>query len=283
MEIQILPITREILEGMHGVFSASAGYDVTMSYEFDYFESDNPQGWLIAQDSQQRNVGFIRHFFRAGSDWTLGELYLSPTLPNRKSWAGKLLRSFSEIHSFPAKHRLRFDLGIHDQDLNEALVASGFSEKKQLFHHYELNLPPVNSASANDLTSAAAIVRTADPIQVAEALSNLHPVSEAEALEWMKEDSLRILIQNETVLAAAQIYSRAESFEINRIATHSQALRAGYGKMLMDAIINEVRSTGKIHMFLKVEDVKKPAIALYKNCGFVEVPDKAEVWHSRWY
>jgi ribosomal protein S18 acetylase RimI-like enzyme len=276
MEIQILPITREVLEGMHDVFSASAGYDVTMSYEFEHFESSNPQGWLIAQDSQQRNVGFIRHFFTAGSDWTLGELYLSNALENRKVWAETLLRKFSEIHSFPTKHRLRFDLGIHDRDLNEAIEASGFSEKKQLFHHFELNIP-------GEVRSAATIARTADPAQVATALSNLHPVSETEAMAWMKEDSLRILIHNEMVVAAAQIYDRADSVEINRIATHPQALRAGHSKKLMEAIFAEVQAAGKTHMFLKVEDTKKPAIALYKSCGFTEVPDKAQVWHSRWY
>jgi GNAT superfamily N-acetyltransferase len=276
MDIQILPINREVLEGMHDVFSASAGYDVTMSYEFDYFESSNPQGWLIVRNSQQRNVGFIRHFFTAGTDWTLGELYLSTSIENRKYLAETLLRKFSEIHSFPAKHRLRFDLGIHDRDLNEAIEASGFSEKKQFFHHFELNCPCGN-------ISTAPIARTAEPTQVAETLSNLHPVSETDALTWMKEDSLRILLHNEMVVAAAQIYDRADSVEINRIATHPQSLRAGHGRKLMEAIFAEVRSAGKSHIFLKVEAVKKPAIALYQSCGFVEIPDKAQVWHSRWY
>lgn len=256
MEIRILPITREILEGMHDVFSASAGYDVTMSYEFDYFESAKPQGWLIAQDSDQQNIGFIRHFFEAGSEWTLGELFLSPHLVNRKTWAEMLLRRFSEIHTFPAKHRLRFDLGIHDRDLNEALEASGFSDKKQLFHHLALNVP------TTDIRTAESVTKTADPIQVAETLSNLHPVSEKDAQAWMKEDSLRILIQNEKVVAVAQIYERGDSVEINRIATHAKALRAGHAKKLMEAVFAEVRSTGKTHIFLKVEDVKKPAIAL---------------------
>jgi len=71
--------------------------------------------------------------------------------------------------------------------------------------------------------------------------------------------------------------------EVNRIATHSNYLRRGFSKMLMQNICNELSDLGVEKLFLKVEDVRKAAVDFYEDFGFVRNSSKTQTWISLYF
>ena len=255
----------------------SAGYQVSMEDELQYYNADSSSGWLVARDCANRNVGFIRRF-EQGADWSLGEIFIETTIQDRKSVAQKLLSEFNEKIELPAAHRLRFDISNSDVELNGALEELGFSQKKKEFHHYEIPL------ISEFRTDTAIVLPTRERArEVAETLSCLHPVTETEAIKWIEEDSIRAVSMENRISSAAQVYDRGCSAEINRIATHSDFMRKGSATTLLHQVCRELRTKGKTTLFLKVENIRQPAISFYKSFGFSEVKEKGQVWHSRRY
>lgn len=111
----------------------------------------------------------------------------------------------------------------------------------------------------------------------------MNPVTEVQAQEWIKRDKIRIYIEDSKVACAAQIATFETSMEIVRIATHTEFLRQGYASKLLRQILMEASEAGKSSVHLKVESARTAAIATYKKLGFIEDPEKSQIWHSRWY
>lgn len=274
--MEIHPITRERLSQMSKILSASAGYCVSIEEEIEYFDPATATGWYLMQDREGHVVAYIRHF-KQNSEWSLGELYVNPSVQDRKSIASSLLSTFQESARFPDRHRLRFDIYSHDLELKETLKSAGFSERIQTFRHFEWT--PNVFGRQRQFESVSAV----DARQVAEVLSNLHHVLETEAQQWIEDQSIRVIREGAKIVAAAQIYESNGSLEVNRFATHASFLRRGFARRLIGEIFSEAADLGKTCVYLKVEDVRSPAIAFYQSVGFIEDKRRCQTWHSRWY
>ncbi len=261
---------------MQNVLSESAGYTVSIEDEIAYFDPDTAKSWYLARGYDGQVLGFIRNFAQ-NSEWSLAELYVKRSIQNRGHVVYSLLNSFKGTVSFPAGHRLRIDILSHDVELNEILGKEGFSEKCQTFLYLERDLnvrtPQFKSESISNTDAAS----------VSETLSHLHPVSETEAQKWIESKTIRGIRCEGKVVVAAQIYDSDDALEVNRIATHEKFLRRSFAKKLMEQVFAEASSLQKRKVYLKVEDVRLPAISFYKSIGFIENQDKRQVWHSRWY
>jgi hypothetical protein len=131
--MELSPITRDRLFQMQDILSDSVGYAVSIADEVEYFAPTASNGWWLARASDDGHlIGFIRHF-KQNSDWSLGEIYVSPDIENRDVVAAALLDNFQNSVQFPNSHRLRFDIRSYDEDLNRILENKGFSVRTQIF------------------------------------------------------------------------------------------------------------------------------------------------------
>lgn len=273
--LAIQPVDLSLLEQMKEALSASAGYAVSMEAETRYFQETRPRSWFAAI-SEGRIVGFIRPFSQ-GEDWTNIEFFVSPECGGRAATGSALLRAFQREASYKPGHRVRIDLLGRDRELNLLVREAGLSQQRQVFHHFGIR---IRQAQGEPL-SAPLIIEP--PERLAAVLCGLHPVSPEEAGRWLAEGTLRTLSEGGQAVCVAQIYVHEGSAEINRLATIPGALRNGHARKLLHQLFEEFSRTGVRECFLKVEDSRAPAIALYRSVGFTEVEDKAEIWHSRWY
>jgi len=274
--MKFIKMDRDILAGMQEILSLSAGYEVGIEDELEYFDPANALSWIVAKDATGKNIAFIRQI-RQG-EWSLGEFYVSPEVPERKVVAQGLIAEFQKHASFEKGHRLRFDVSKSDDVLNEVLVESGFSQKQQLFFHFELCFKEIAEAFAPTNSN-----QYLNPAEVAGVLKHLHPVTESEVTGWIQRGTIRASFVESKITSAAQIYESDDAIEINRIATHPLFLRQGHARKLVEEIILEAKMKLKKRIYLKVEAEKIPAISFYINTGFVERAEKAQLWHSSWY
>lgn len=269
-------IDLEKLKTLGPLFNQSAGYTVSLNDEINYFDPENAKSWFYAADKNGQVLGFIRSF-KQNHEWSLGELFVDNNVINRELVAYELLKMFSAKTQLPAGHRLRFDVGTFDQELNKVLIEFGFSESKQNFLYFE---KPVSIQKTQHKIFQPQLNQAKE---IADVLSFLNPVTINDVESWIKAGSIRLREDNSQVVSAAQILITNDSIEINRIVTHERFLRCGHAKKLIESIIQESVEIGISKIYLKVEDMRSPAIATYKNLGFIEVKEKSQVWHSKWY
>lgn len=274
--MKVQPITLNTLREMQHILSESAGYAVSLDDEIEYFDPKAAKSWHVLRGSDGQIQAFIRSFTQS-AEWSLAELYVSPHAQNRRQVASSLLANFQSTISFPAGHRLRFDISSYDFELRGILAEEGFSEKLQTFLHFERRLGASNQQLKCDAISAA------DAKNISEVLSHLHPVLEEDARKWIQSKTIRGVRCDGKIVAVAQIYESDDALEVNRIATHEHFLRRGFAKDLMEQIFIEASGLQKKKVYLKVEDTRLPAISFYKKLGFTENQDKRQTWHSRWY
>ncbi len=273
--MKFIKIDRDILASMQEILSQSAGYEVGIEDELEYFNPASAVSWFVAKDSVDKNVGLIRQINQG--EWSQGELYIAPDVQERKGVAQGLIAEFQKHVSFEKGHRLRFDVKRTDMELNDVLLASGFSQKQQLFLHFEFPLP-----SHSEILTLNIKNQSLNPIEVAGVLEHLHPVSESEVTRWIQNGTIRATFLESKITAAAQIFESDDATEINRIATHPLFLRRGHARNLVEEIILEAKMKHKERIYLKVESKKIPAILFYKNTGFIERPEQAQLWHTCW-
>lgn len=275
MSIAICAITKDVLAQMQDVLTCSAGYEVSLDDELEYFNPLASVGWLAAKSSAGKFLGFVRYFMQ-NAQWSHAEFYVDPAIDERKAVALQLLTEFKAQAKFDAGHRVRFDVARQDAVLHSALEELGFSTQKQLFHRFELSL--VDRVKA---PQASPLPGPANAKEIAEVLSNLHPVNEGEVLKWLSEGSIRIHSIENRIASAAHLCVHGASAEIVRIATHVDLTRRGSATKLLNQICQELAAQGIKLLYLKVESVRLPAIAFYKKFGFKENEFKSQTWHSR--
>lgn len=66
----------------------------------------------------------------------------------------------------------------------------------------------------------------------------------------------------------------ADEAEILTIAVARDARRLGLGKLLMQAIIDDLYADGFRHLFLEVDEANEAAVALYRQLGFEQVGER---------
>ncbi len=273
--MKYLLIDRNLLSGMHEILSLSAGYNVSLPDELEYFESLYSSSWILAVDEQKKYIGFARSF-QQNADWSLAEIFVAAEIAGREKVAMDLLLKFQGAFSFGVKHRLRIDVLNSDIVLNNAIEQLGLSHSKQTFLYFQRDLrKPIDIFKRKKIDVAAA--------EIAYVFSNLHETSADEVTNWLNNNTVRTIVDSNRVVAAAQISNTNDAIEIIRIATHPDFLRLGYAKKLIEDVCSEAFCNKKLHVYLKVEDVREPAISLYKICGFKELLNKKQVWHSSWY
>ncbi len=273
MRYAIKEIDLETLLSMESILSASAGYKTNLQEEGNYFSQQLPTGWFVARDGLSRQVAFIRSF-RQSDEWSSAELYVDPKIDERGKLAKELLNTFFRENIFLPGHRVRFEIRSSDEDVNSAIEGVERDHKKQTFHFFELSIShelSCSKKSAPKSHSAQAI---------AEVLSHLHPVTKEESQRWLDNGTLRFQEIEGCLGCVAQVHLYDTSAEIVRIATHQDFRRQGLAKDLVLKIINELGERKISKLFLKVEDVKKPAIHFYKNFGFNENLEEQQTWHS---
>lgn len=76
--------------------------------------------------------------------------------------------------------------------------------------------------------------------------------------------------ENGVVVGYANFRIVADEGEIERVAVHPDFRRRGYGRKLMEAMVEYSRRKGVRDMTLDVRVNNEKAINLYESCGFVE-------------
>jgi len=74
--------------------------------------------------------------------------------------------------------------------------------------------------------------------------------------------------------------SIAGEAEIITIAVARAHRRRGLGRLLMDAVLRDLHGTRAEVLFLEVDEMNAPAIALYRRLGFREVGKRAAYYRS---
>ncbi len=270
-----MQIDRSCLAQMQEILSKSAGYQVNIEEELEFFDPKNSTGWLLARNNQSRIVAFIRHF-KQDLNWSRAEFYVDRSLQNRKALAQSLLTEFKKKILFPVGHRLRFEVLKSDPEMNDVIELFGFSQKRQLFLHFEMACD--NFIQIEHQKSSSMNVQG-----IVDVLQCLHPVTELEVQRWIANGQIRTMATDSRVVAAAQINIGTDSIEIVRIATRPQALRQGHATQLIQELCLEAQHKSKRSICLKVESIREPAIALYKKLGFIQVDNQSQLWHSSWF
>lgn len=273
MPFRISKINRDSLMQIEPLLSAAAGYQTSMSDELEYFDSGSSKNWFMAINKQELPIGFVRSFNQG--EWSQGELFVSPTV-DRSCIATELLKKFIASNTFESGHRLRFDIAGADFEFKSSIEQLGLNQKSQIFFYYQLELPKKFAIDESQEIDAFAQ-------EVTETLCNLHPVKIDDVEEWIQSNSIRTVSYEGKVAAAAQILKYDDSAEIIRIATNSKFLRRGFSRVLMQNICNELSQNGVKKLFLKVEDVRVPAIGFYENFGFVRNDSKTQTWYSKYF
>jgi hypothetical protein len=99
--MELSPITRDHLFQMQDILNESAGYAVSIADEVEHFDATTINGWWLAKTSDCGHlIGFVRHF-KQNSDWSLGQIYVSPDIENRDFVAEALLDNFQNSVQFP--------------------------------------------------------------------------------------------------------------------------------------------------------------------------------------
>ena len=82
---------------------------------------------------------------------------------------------------------------------------------------------------------------------------------------------LRETGEGDRIVAYGIISHAADEGEVVSIAVDPAYRRRGYGAALLQALFSAARTLGVRQIFLEVRVTNRPAIALYENCGFVQV------------
>ncbi len=111
--------------------------------------------------------------------------------------------------------------------------------------------------------------------------AHLASVAELEALCFAQpwsENALRLLlgeeavgfvcVDGEAVLAYGGMLYAPDEGQITNIATHPDARRCGYAKLLLERLLQAARERGAEQVSLEVRVSNVPAIALYEAAGF---------------
>ncbi len=98
------------------------------------------------------------------------------------------------------------------------------------------------------------------------------PWSPAAIEEAFSNELYRFAVVEEKgkVVGYANFRIVADEGEIERVAVHPDSRRRGYGRKLMEAMVNYARRKGVRDMTLDVRVNNEKAINLYKSCGFAE-------------
>lgn len=80
----------------------------------------------------------------------------------------------------------------------------------------------------------------------------------------------RVITVNDEVVAYGGFWKIIDEADINNIAVKKEHRGKGFGKMLMNALIEDAKKQNIKAMTLEVRVTNKSAIALYKKLGFKE-------------
>ena len=80
----------------------------------------------------------------------------------------------------------------------------------------------------------------------------------------------RVITVNNEVVAYGGFWKIIDEADINNIAVKKEYRGKGFGKMLMNALIEDAKSQNVKAMTLEVRVTNESAIALYKKLGFKE-------------
>lgn len=271
----IYPISVDSLSYLKPLFDRSAGYEVTLQDEVEYFQRQTRSNGLYARNSTGQVVGFVRSF-EFEPTWSLIEFYVDLNCGHRKLLASELFQKFQVEFSLKANHRWRVDLLFSDVEMNEVVQESKFADEFKIFRYFELDLKSVKLKDQQLI-----LVKSGDPMEAATVLSFLSPVSEYDAQMWINDDKLRILKMNNEIICVAQVFIHDDCAEIVRISTKPQYRAHGYGSKLIDQLVQELVTQKIPWLFLKVEDKNEEAIGFYQKLGFQENKGLKQYWYSK--
>lgn len=82
------------------------------------------------------------------------------------------------------------------------------------------------------------------------------------------------LFNNESLIAYAGVLINFDSADIIKIGVTKNEQGKGYGKFLLNALINELKQIGVKEILLEVEHQNFKAINLYLGAGFKEISER---------
>lgn len=265
-------ITEESLPLLKPLLNRSAGYDINLSDEIEYFKSAKPNNWFFASRNGHP-VGFVRCFPQG--NWGTTELFISE---ENAALVKSLLKIFIAHSFFDKGFRLRFEVPASNRSLIELLIETGFKDRIETFCHYEINL-----AEVLQNTTPAYKAQPEDVSQVKASFENLHPIDEQNVSNWIEDGNVYIHRLNEEIAAAAQVYVYGDCAEINRVATNKRFLNRGCAYSLLSSIHRTLQSENIWSVFLKVDENKAPARSLYEKMGYTHNKSKDQVWLTKIY
>ncbi len=271
----IFQIAVDSLVDLKPLLDKSAGYEVALQDEVEYFQRLTNSNGFYARSANGRVAGFVRSF-QFEPTCSLIEFYVDPDCGHRKLLAYELFQKFQDQLKSKTEHRWRVDLLHSDTEMNEVIQDLQFADEIKIFRYFE-----IDPKSVNLVDPETSLDQSADPMDVATVLSFLSPVSEYDAQMWMNDEQLRILKLNSEIICVAQVFINDDSAEIVRISTHPEYKSQGYGAKLMAQFIQELRLKKISRLFLKVEEKNEQAMRFYNKLGFQENVSLKQYWYSK--
>ena len=92
--------------------------------------------------------------------------------------------------------------------------------------------------------------------------------------------TIYLLTESDSVIGYGGIKTVLDEAEIYNVAVKNEYRRHGYGKQIVNKLIEHAASSGAKKIFLEVNEHNRPAVALYLACGFNKISERKNYYKS---
>lgn len=266
--INSFPLLKELLD-------QSAGYDVSLKDEVEYFNQAQSTSWQYAVNNENKPNGFIR-FFRHSGGFCTGEIFVPLEDRQREETLCLLLDNFLERFEIQSKDRVRFDIPMNDLVLINSLKSKGFISLIETYICYAKDIDK-KEISYNDL-----IYPSMEQFEkIKETLNQIHSFSNEEIENGINSRNILTLDFNNDFAVASRFSIKEDKAEIIEIVTHQKYRNKGLGLRFLELMSNHLSDKGIKNIYLFVKDNNLLAIKLYEKAGFSKDTCRSQIWLSK--
>ncbi|MDO9183233.1 MAG: GNAT family N-acetyltransferase [Bacteriovorax sp.] len=273
--MKILNWTVESLLLLKDLLDQSAGYDISIEDEVEYFNPAQSTSWLYTVNDENLPTGFIR-FFRHSGGFCSGEIFVPHKDKQREEVLCLLLDNFLERFEFQPKDRVRFDIPINDLALTNSLKSKGFISLIETYICYKKDLNKKEN-NLNDL-----IYPTMEQFEkIKETLIQIHSFSDEEIETAITTKNILTIDYNNDFAVASRFSIKDDKAEIIEIVTDQKYRNKGLGSRFLEVMANHLFDKGIRNIYLFVKDSNLPAIKLYEKADFTIDDGRSQIWLSK--
>jgi ribosomal protein S18 acetylase RimI-like enzyme len=266
--IDSFPLLKELLD-------QSAGYDVSLEDEVEYFNPAQSTSWQYAVNNENLPTGFIR-FFRHSGGFCTGEIFVPLNDKQREEILCLLLDNFLERFEFQSKDRVRFDIPMNDLAVINSLKSKGFISLIETYICYGKDI------NKKETSFSELIYPSMEQFEkVKETITQIHSFSDEEIETAITAKNILTLDYNNDFAVVSRFSIIEDKAEIIEIVTDQKYRNKGLGLRFLELMANHLFDKGIKNIYLFVKDSNLPAIKLYEKAGFSIDDGRSQIWLSK--